>query len=257
MANRTFRSFAFSLTATLSLSGCDTEPAKPDTEFRSTPWSEVVCTLGTSDRCYSKTAESPELLLSVVSRCDLQELVDAGELTPTTDGWFYSCDFGGRPESFTDVLCFYDSFTSVVCYGGSGGWYTMVEPACAWNEYTVTAWVSGGCSPDLDPGPHEYDSVMISPNGPLWLARAVDGMDAVMVVPRCHVPVGAMNVPASPLSCNWDGGQPCCWCDDLGILSCVAFESGGYSCPAGTSTSVMACADSGSDTADTTVVVTP
>jgi hypothetical protein len=223
---------------TLAFTACDADTVPNDT-FRSAPWSKVVCTLGTSDRCYAKTSSSPELLHPVVSRCDLQVLVDADELTPTADGWFYACDPGGKPTTFDDVLCFYDSFTSVVCYGGSDDWYTKVEPSCTPTTFTQPAWVAAGCSFDLDPGPHQYDSVMIDPYGPTWLARAVDDYDAVTVVQECSVQGGAS--AANPLACSWSESQPCCACDEFGILACLAFDFP-YECPAGTSTAIMACA---------------
>lgn len=198
-------SVAFSLTLA-ALSGCDAEPATT-IEFRSSPWSEVVCTLGSTDRCYAKTAESPELLHPVLSQCDLQELVDVGDLVPTTDGWFYTCDFGGRPESFADVLCFYDSFTSVVCYGGSGGWYVKVEPTCAPDTFTAKAWPSGSCDADGSVGPTDYDAVFVDPLGPKWLGLARNGQDRFTVVPSCHVPVGSMNMAANPFWCLGDPGS--------------------------------------------------
>jgi hypothetical protein len=218
--------------------------------FRSAPWSKVVCTLGTSDRCYARTTFSPELLHPVVSRCDLQALVDAGELIPTADGWQYACDPGGKPITFQDELCFYDSNTSVVCYGGSGGWYTKVEPTCATNPYSVPAWPTGACDVN-GPGTMEYESVLVNPSGPVWLGRADNDEDAFAVVPSCHVPVGDMNAAANPLACNWVESQPCCSCNESGILTCVAFDSP-YVCPAGTSTTVMACDDSNAGTTDTT-----
>jgi hypothetical protein len=231
--------------------GCDAEtPEHDNLSFRSAPWSKVVCTLGTSDRCYTRTKFSPELLHPVVSRCDLQALVDAGELTPTTDGWQYTCDPGGKPITFQDELCFYDTNTSVVCYGGSGDWYVKVEPTCAPNAYTASAWPTGACDVN-GPGVMEYESVLVNPSGPVWLGRADNDEDAFVVVPSCHVPVGDMNEAASPLSCNWDVGQPCCSCDESGILACVSFDVL-FECPAGTSTTVMACEQSDDGTTDTT-----
>ena len=233
----------------VSLAGCF-EPTLSEDEFRTSAWTKVICTLGTADRCYAEPIYSRDLLHPVVSRCHLQELVDAGELEPTTDGWFWACDPGGKPSTFIDVLCFYDSNTSVVCYGGSRGWYAEVTPACAPSTFTHNAWVAAGCSLDLDPGPHEYDSVMIDPYGPTWLARAVDGDDAVMVVQPCAVKNGVN--AAHPLSCDWDGGLPCCSCDEDGVLSCVGFDYD-FVCPTGTSTTVMACDQpGGTDTTDTT-----
>jgi hypothetical protein len=251
---QTFARFSFiaSILLTFTSTGCDDYEVADlgDLSFRSAPWSKVICTLGTSDRCYAKTPFSPELLHPVVSRCDLQELVDADQLLPTTDGWFYACDPDGKPSTFQDVLCFYDSYTSVVCYGGSGGWYAKVEPSCAPTTFVHPAWVAAGCSYDLNPGPHEYDSVKIDPYGPTWLARAIDGADAVTVVQECSVRDGV--TAENPLSCNWDVGKPCCSCDEDGILSCVAFDYA-YECPAGTSTAVMACDEIGGDTTtDTT-----
>jgi hypothetical protein len=252
---QTFARFSFiaSILLTFTSTGCDeAEVAEhSDLSFRSAPWSKVVCTLGASDRCYARTAQSPELLHPVVSRCDLQELVDAGEIEPTTDGWFYACDPGGKPTTFQDVLCFYDTNTSVVCYGGSGGWYSKVEPTCAPNVYTASAWPTGACDAN-GPGVMEYESVRVNPSGPVWLGRADNDEDAFAVVPSCHVPVGDMNEAANPLSCKWVESQPCCSCDEYGILSCVAFDTG-YECPIGTSTTVMACDEIGGDTTtDTT-----
>jgi hypothetical protein len=236
---------------TLAFTACDADTVPNDT-FRSAPWSKVICTLGTSDRCYAQTSVSPELLHPVVSRCDLQVLVDADELTPTADGWFHTCDPGGKPITFQDVLCFYDSFTNVICYGGSNGWYSKVEPACAPNTYSLAAWPTGAC--DLNgPGVMEYESVLVNPSGPVWLGRADNDEDAFAVVPSCHVPAGDMNAAANPLACSWSESQPCCACDELGILTCVSFDFP-YECPAGTSTTVMACDQPGGEdtTTDTT-----
>jgi hypothetical protein len=237
--------------ATISLPACDDHEVTEygDLSVRSAPWAKVICTLGTSDRCYAKTAASPELLHPVVSRCELQRLADTGILAPTTEGWFYACDPGGKPDTFQDVLCFYDSNTSVVCYGGSGDWYTKVKPSCAPTTFTHPAWVAAGCSLDLNPGPHEYDSVMIDPNGPTWLARAVDDSDAVMVSQECAVNGGTS--AAHPLSCSWDVGKPCCSCDENGTLSCVAFDSP-FECPVGTNTTTMACEQPEGESTDTT-----
>jgi hypothetical protein len=230
------------------LLGCDADPAVSADHLRSSSWVDVICTFGTADRCYAKSSGSPKLMHPVVSRCHLQERVDAGELLPTTDGWFWDCDQGGKPSTFEDVLCFYDSNTSVVCYGGSRGWYAEVRPSCVPTTFTHPAWVAAGCSLDLDPSPHEYDSVMIDPLGPTWLARAVDGPDAVAVVQECAVPPG--NVAAHPLSCDWVSEQPCCSCED-GLLVCVGFDYE-YECPSGKSTAVMACERPSEDLSMTT-----
>jgi hypothetical protein len=93
--------------------------------------------------------------------------------------------------------------------------------------------------------------VMIDPYGPTWLARAVNGADAVMVIQECAAPLGAI-AGAHPLSCDWSSGPPCCSCDENGILNCVGFDYP-YVCPTGTSTTVMACEQpGGTDTTDTT-----
>ena len=232
----------------LLLPACDSEPISDanevdaaddsDDALRSSAWAKVVCTLGAHDRCYAKTSESPELLLPVVSRCALQARVDSGDLVPVSGGWYWACDPGGKPTTFEDVLCFGSGAPPVQCFGGSGGWYTEVEPSCRATEYVDPAWNATGCADNPDLGVHVYDSVNLSPNGPTWWARAVDGYDAVHVVQPCAIPEAV--AAASPYECAWDGAQPCCSCDAEKLMTCVAFDAN-YECPAGTSSNLMTC----------------
>ena len=164
-------------------------------------WDSVICTAGPTGRCYAHSPSSKELWHSVVSWCDLYERVEYGGFVPTIDGWDYACDLDGRPETFTDVLCFHDTVAiTTVCFGGHDGWFVEVEPACAPNNYTVTPWPDGACDVD-GVGYTEYDMVLVNHAGPKWLARATDAGDAFLVIPECAVPVGG--VPAGdPFSCE-------------------------------------------------------
>lgn len=170
---------------------CDAEP-EPELglELRAAAWDEVFCATAAGERCYAHSPSAKELWSEVVSWCDLQAMVDGGELKPTASGWLWACDYGGEPQTFADVECFESSPNHVVCFGGSGGWYTRVEPSCLASPFTDPAWPAVACDPDNSPGAHSYDSVSVVPAGTPWIGRVVDGGDAFFVVPECHVSAG-------------------------------------------------------------------
>jgi hypothetical protein len=238
----TFISSLLSL-LTFSIGGCDSESTSDTAVFRDAgyvdSWNSIKCMNGTASRCFAHSAIGGDTVTPVVSWCDIHSRVQLGELAPTTDGWLDSCDPGGRPEQFDDAMCFYDSLTHVVCYGGSGGWYTEVTPTCAPNEFTQAAWPTGTCDLDGSPGNHSYDAVLTVPMGLPWGARAVLIGDAFNAVPQCMTTAGVNG--ESPYSCMWDDEFPCCSCDAENILTCVTENEYGK-CPAGTAYEVYECA---------------
>lgn len=185
--------------------GCDADNQADggDDGFRTVPtvaaWDEVICTYGTAERCYAHAPDAEKLWMPVVSWCDLKGRVDAGEYVKASSGWYWGCDYGGTPQTFDDVLCFNDSLTHVVCFGGSDGWFVQVEPYCATAEYDLDAWPDGTCEPDTDVGDHSFDSIKVRGGGPCWWGRVTNGTDAFYAVPECVVPTGVQ--AANPYSC--------------------------------------------------------
>lgn len=220
--------------------GCDTESRADATEFRNVPyvapWDSVKCVYGTSSRCFAHSPSGGDTVSPVVSWCDIYGFVSNGTLTPTADGWFYGCDYDGGPETFDEAMCFYDSSTHVVCYGGSDGWYTEVTPTCVASSFVDPAWPVGTCDIDSSPGAHQYDSVLTVPGGTAWWGKASLDSDSFTAVPSCTSANGAS--AADPFACA-DYPDPCCSCDAEGGLVCVSLENG--ECPEGTSASTWAC----------------
>jgi hypothetical protein len=161
----------------------------------------VVCmSPNSTTRCYAQSPSGPEMMSPVVSWCELQSRLNTGEyLIQTCDGWFHECDYGGEPTSFKDVACFFDSWTHVVCFGGSEGWYTEVMPSCAPTAFTDPAWGDGTCDKDGDPGAHDFTSVSVVPDGFPWLGEATTSSDAFKIVPECAAP--ATYQAGNPFSC--------------------------------------------------------
>lgn len=175
------------------LVGCaDTaaDTAADKAEFRSSDWADVTCTNGSLDRCFAQAGDAKELWSPVVSDCDLEARLDSGEYLYENTNWWYACDSGGYPTTFTDYRCFTYAAGYAECFGGSDGWYTKVVPPCSSTAFSQSAWPTGSCDPDLDPGDHAFDSVEVIPNGPTDLGEAVDGGDAFVVYPACAVPSG-------------------------------------------------------------------
>ncbi len=222
--------------------GCDAQGDEIDAvEFRDdsgyvAPWSSVKCLLGNASRCYAASPSGGDTVQPVVSWCDLHAKTWSGELMPTTDGWWYDCDIEGRPESFEDVICFYDTFTHVVCYGGSDGWYTAVTPSCVPNSFTAAAWPTGTCDSDSSPGAHTFGKIKTVPQGKPYWGLATEAGDSFNTVPSCMSAAG--DPAADPYSCQLGTQYPCCTCDAGNAVVCVAVDEFGQ-CPAGTTTEHM------------------
>jgi hypothetical protein len=213
-----------------------------NTEFRAdehvAAWDYVKCLNGADSRCFAHSPISGETVHPVLSWCDLHNSVTVGELLPTADGWWFECD-GGRPEAFEDVLCFYDTPTHVVCYGGSNGWFTEVEPSCKPNMFVDAAWPAGTCDADSSPGAHGFAWLLTVPGGTPWLGRAQAGDDTLIAVPECMAAAGVD--AADPYACTWGTEFPCCSCNADNILTCGMLDEN-KQCPVGTSSDHPECA---------------
>src|SRR5690606_38776383 len=194
------------LAALLVIAGCDPELDTTNTELRSISpisWSSVGCmTNGGTDRCYARTDEGTDFRIPVVSACSLAAKVESGEYVETDDGWYWSCDYGRSPETFTDAMCFHDSATHGVGFGGSDGGYTKVEPYCAGAKYNVPVdpyWPETACRGGLASTYHNYDGIYVVDGGTPWWGRAANGDDAFYGSPSCAIPT--LHPAGNPYDC--------------------------------------------------------